>query len=261
MMNDTSLTDEKFWNEYWENVSLPSEIKRTEGELLINILLDTFDKHLPKSKGSTILEIGGSPGRYLAYMHKRFGYRIHSLDYSEIGYKKTIENFQLLNLPVEIHNKDLFSDLSNLPKYDIVYSLGFIEHFYDLDLVIGKHLELLKPGGILMVGVPNYSGINYWFLKRLAPKLLAVHNRDAMDSNSWKSFEEKFNLLTIFTGYIGGFEPQSFNRWEEKNFKTFTLKVAAKLLSMLLSSNFKFLRKFNSKTFSAYLIGVYKKPL
>ena len=49
MMNDTSLTDEKFWNEYWENVSLPSEIKRTEGELLINILLDTFDKHLPKS--------------------------------------------------------------------------------------------------------------------------------------------------------------------------------------------------------------------
>ncbi|HSP86994.1 MAG TPA: hypothetical protein VLN45_02585, partial [Ignavibacteriaceae bacterium] len=77
---------------------------------------------------------------------------------------------------------------------------------------------------------------------------------------NWISFEKKFNLQIIYKSYIGGFEPQSFNRWEKKNLKTFILKVIAKLLSLFLHSNFKFLRKYNSKLFSAYLIGIYKKP-
>ncbi len=259
-MIQEELTSEQFWDDYWEDYPLPAEIKKTEGELFLNILLDNFDKYLPKTKDKTILEIGGSPGRYLAYMYKNFGYKIHSLDYSETGYKKTIENFNLLQIPAGVYNKDLFSDELNLPQFDIVYSLGFIEHFYDLNLVIGKHLKLLKPDGILLIGVPNYLGINHWFLKRLAPKLLSIHNLAAMDSNNWKSFEEKFNLQIIFKDYIGGFEPQNLNRWEKKNIKSFTLKVVTKILSLLLHSNFKFLRKFNSKIFSAYLIGVYIKP-
>lgn len=259
-MSNSVLTDEKFWDEYWQNIPLPSEIKKEKSELFLNILLETFDKYLPKSDKLAILEIGGSPGRYLAYMHKNFGYNIHSLDYSEIGYKKTIENFKLLNISIEVYNKDLFADDLNLPQFDIVYSLGFIEHFKDLNFVIQKHLEHLKPGGIFMVGVPNYLGINKWFLQRLAPKLLALHNLKAMDNKNWKSFEEKFNLDVIFRDYIGGFEPQSFNRWEEKNLMTFTLKVIAKLLSMLLHSRFKFLRKYNSKKISGYLIGIYRKP-
>lgn len=259
-MSKSDLTNKNFWDEYWENSPLPSEIKRSNKELFLNILLDAFDKFLPKEKDKTVIEIGGSPGRYLAYMYKNFGYKIHSLDYSETGYKKTVENFKLLNIPIEVYNMDLFSDDLNLPQFDIVYSLGFIEHFYDLDLVIEKHLHLLKPGGILLIGVPNYQGINKWFLKNLAPQLLSIHNLAAMNSENWRSFEKKFNLKKIFKGYIGGFEPQNLNRWEKKNLKTFILKSSAKMLSLLLHNNFKILRKFNSKFFSAYLLAVYKKP-
>jgi hypothetical protein len=82
-----------------------------------------------------------------------------------------------------------------------------------------------------------------------------------MESKNWRSFEEKYNLKTIFKKYIGGFEPQALNRWEKKNLITFTLKVFTKILSLILHSNFKFLRKFNSKFFSTYLIGIYKKPI
>jgi len=258
-MNKEELTSEQFWNEYWEDYPLPSEIKRSKGELFLNTLLDTFDNYLPRDKNKTILEIGGSPGRYLAYMYRNFGYKIHSLDYSETGNKKTIENFNLLQIPIEVYNKDLFSDELNLPQFDIVYSLGFIEHFFDLNLVIEKHLKLLKHSGILLIGVPNYLGINHWFLKRLSPKLLSIHNIAAMDISNWRSLEEKYNLQKIFKGYIGGFEPQNLNRWEKKNIKTFLLKVITKILSLLLHSNFKFLRRFNSKYFSAYLVGIYRK--
>jgi len=253
------LTNEQFWDQYWENYQLPAEIKKNREELFQNILLETFEKYLPKDMNKTILEIGGSPGRYLVFMYKNFGYKIHSLDYSNMGYEKTLKNFEMLKIPVEVYNSDLFSAKLNLQKFDIVYSLGFIEHFNDLNLVIEKHLDILKPGGILMIGVPNFSGINYWFLKILAPKLLSIHNIDAMNSEKWKSFEQKFRLETIFKGYIGGFEPQNFNRWEEKNFKTFIFKSIAKILTLILSRQFKFLRRFNSKYFSGYLIGIYRK--
>jgi 2-polyprenyl-3-methyl-5-hydroxy-6-metoxy-1,4-benzoquinol methylase len=41
-----------------------------------------------------------------------------------------------------------------------VISFGFIEHFDNPENVIQKHLDLLKPGGILIVGVPNFTGIH-----------------------------------------------------------------------------------------------------
>jgi len=37
--------------------------------------------------------------------------------------------------------------------------LGFIEHFDEPVGVVVRHLDLLKPGGILLLGVPNYGGI------------------------------------------------------------------------------------------------------
>jgi 2-polyprenyl-3-methyl-5-hydroxy-6-metoxy-1,4-benzoquinol methylase len=195
------------------------------------------------------------------YVYKSFGYKIHCLDYSEIECLKTEANFRLLNIPCKIFKADLFSEETNFPLFDIVYSLGFIEHFLDTDLVIEKHLKFLKKGGLLLICLPNFTGINYFFLKVLTPELLLKHNLKVMDIESWKSFEQKLNLQTMFKGYVGGFEPSVFNRREKKTLNTFILKAIAKLFSILLSNHFKFLRKYNSKYFSGYVMGVYKKSL
>jgi len=258
-MYQNKLTELNHWNDYWESVSLPSEIKKTKKGHYLNEILKVFDKNFQHNPKLSIIEIGGSPGQYLAYMYKNFGYKIHCLDYSEIGCIKTEENFQLLNIPCEIIKKDLFTEENKLPLFDIVYSLGFIEHFLDIDIVIEKHLRLLKIGGLLLVGMPNLRGINYFFFKMLAPILLSKHNLKVMEIGNWKSFEQKFNLQPVFKGFVGGFEPLVFNRWEKKTVITFIFKLVAKLLSLLLSSHFKFLRRFNSKYFSGYIIGVYKK--
>ena len=102
--------------------------------------MKTFDRFLPRSRNLTVLEIGGAPGRYLVYMSKNLNYKIHALDYSVIGCKKTLENFKLLGLEGNVYQKDLFlDDISSLPRFDIVYSLGFIEHFANLETVIEKH--------------------------------------------------------------------------------------------------------------------------
>jgi len=145
------------------------EVNRLTASLSVKAILDIFDKYLPVDENLNAIEIGGSPSRYLIYMAKNFKYNIHSLDYSKIGNEQTMKNLTGTGIPIEIYDRDLFSENFNkdLPLFDIVYSLGFIEHFEDLDLVVKKHTKLLKSGGILLLGTPNLSGAFYrYFLKK-----------------------------------------------------------------------------------------------
>lgn len=260
-MENNKLTEKEYWDQYWQKYSLPLEVSKSIDNPFLIEILNTFDRYLPHDKTLSILEIGGSPGQYLAYMHKTFGYEINCLDFSSIGCAKTLENYELLKIKGKVYQTDLFSEELNLPLFDIVYSLGFIEHFSDTNLVIEKHLNLIKPGGILFLGVPNFLGINHFFLKRLAPQLLSKHNLAVMDLTNWSSFEKKFNLQTIFKGYVGGFQPSNFNRCEKMTVINFLLLTLARLFVFIFKKRFKGLRKFNSKFISGYMVGFYKKQI
>ncbi len=259
-MSNNHLTQIDYWDNVWKGISLPAEIRRSDNNLLLNKELDVFEKYLPK-KTLSILEIGGAPGQYLAYFHKHFGYHVHCLDYSEEGCKKTKKNFEMLNIKGEVYHADLFSAEHKLPLFDIVFSMGFIEHFSDLQDVVGKHLQFLKPGGMLMLGIPNFSGINKLFLKSLAPGLLAQHNLNSMDIRSWKAFEDHFNLEKVFKSYVGGFEPMTFLVQEKKSLWNSILFLKARILNKIFHQHFKSLRNINSKYFSGYAIGIYRKPI
>ena len=256
-MKESELTGQKLWEDYWEKKDDRLITKRKN--LLFKEILKIFDKYLPNSKGLTILEIGGGQGEYLLYLTRKFSYKAHSLDYSRIGNEQTHDLFSKAGLSVELFDRDLFSDNSDLPKFDIVFSLGLIEHFDNPGLVVEKHLELVKSGGILLLGVPNYGGIYRPVLKRLAPAVEATHNMNTMDLENWKLFEEKFTLQPIFTGYIGGFEPMNMKKLEVKNLFNKILYFFIRVLMVLFSFRMEFLRKFNSKYWSGYLIGIYRK--
>lgn len=259
-MTDDKLTERQHWNDYWSNLDLPVEIKKSGENFLLNEELKVFDKYLPKKKISA-LEIGGAPGQYLTYMYKQFGYSVSCLDYSDVGCEKTVENFKLLNIPVKVYQKDLFDENLKMPQFDLVFSMGLIEHFEDVAGVIEKHLNLLKPGGILLFGLPNLRGINHLFLRWLAPNMLKQHNLKTMDIRTWNSFEEKFNLKTIYKSYVGGFEPMTFMVREKKSFFNNLLFLKARVLTKLFHKNFKGLRRINSRCFSGYILGIYQKPV
>ncbi len=258
-MSADKLTDKSYWDDYWQKYQLPLEIKKSEKNPYLNEILNTLDKYLPKIENLSVLEIGGSPGQYLVYLHRNFGYSIACMDYSPIGCQKTRENFTLLGIDGQVYEADLFKEKSSIPQFDIVYSLGLIEHFKDFDQVIERHLEYVKPGGMLVLGAPNFLGINQFFLKRLAPKLLAKHNLKNMDLDNWIHLEIKFNLRKVFVGYVGGFHPSLFNRRESKTLVSSFLFTIAKLLVFIFKTHFRSLRQYNSKFFSGYLLGFYVK--
>jgi SAM-dependent methyltransferase len=210
-MKITELTTKNSRENYW------GEKKKVMTSLLITDILNTMIKHLPPNPNLKILEIGGAPGDVLIFLTNRLNYIPSSLDYSSVGNQQTIDNFKKAGLQVEMIERNLFADEKIIPDFDIVYSLGFIEHFDNLEFVVEKHLDYLKPGGILILGIPNLLGIYHWFLKRLAPSHDKTHNLAIMDINNWTSFEKKFHLNIIFRKYIGGFEPLKMKKYEVNN--------------------------------------------
>jgi 2-polyprenyl-3-methyl-5-hydroxy-6-metoxy-1,4-benzoquinol methylase len=253
------LTNREYWEDRWKTVREPKEIRRDTKHALNSELVKIFDTYLPQQTELNILEIGGAPGQFLAYFAREFGYSAHAIDYSTIGCDKMREAFERVNLNLTVYHRDIFSDLSDLPSFDIVFSMGFIEHFSDLDAVVGKHVELLKVQGTLVLGVPNYRGISQVVLKRLAPQKLSMHNLETMDINRWESFEKKYGLETLFKAYIGGFNPGSFRRCENRTLKNLSIRFLFKIVRIFITDRFTFLRRFNSMYWSAYLLGIYRK--
>jgi SAM-dependent methyltransferase len=252
-----ALTDQADWDAYWEETQLPVEVRRHQS-LYIDEILAVFDRWLARDESRSALEIGGAPGGYLAYLNRRFGFKISILDFSPRGCDLARRNLELLNLDGVVHEGNLFDAYDHLPKYDIVYSLGLIEHFENLTPVVRAHARYLKPGGILIIGCPNFRGVNNLIARRLSPSILRDVELRAMDFGEW-TFETELGVERLFAGYVGGFEPSMFWRCESSRVSDRLLWRTLTLLGKVTNARpFSPLRKINSSRWSGYMIGVYR---
>lgn len=128
----------------------------------------------------SVLEIGFAPGKHLAYVAKNLGGCVHGVDYSEPGVVIATQLFAALEIKGELRCEDAFSASFPRGSFDFVYSIGFVEHFEDARPIVRLHLEMAKPGGKVMIAVPNYGGIYGHLQRRLDPDNLAIHNLGIM---------------------------------------------------------------------------------
>jgi len=247
------LASNKFWDAYWERIKIPSRINPTFS--FDRCLEKTFSRFLGANPNVKLIEIGCAPGRWLVYFHEKYNYQISGIDNSEIGVRKTQENLKHHNIDGKIYKTGLF-DFYPPEKYDVVLSLGFIEHFEEVDRVIEKHLSLLKPSGKLVLGVPNFSGINFLIQKYLCEDLLAKHNLRIMNRSFFEKLLERFPLEKIFVDYIGGFEPALFSSGEKPN--VLSRAVLKSLGALGLLRKISWLDDVNSWLFSSYILGIFR---
>lgn len=253
-----ALTGAKYWDRYWSGVALPRENRHTPRAHYLNAILDVFDRWLPKDAELTAAEIGGAPGQYLAYLHRSLGYSVTCIDFSQTGCARTVENFRLLGIPGDVIPADITADIGDLPAFDVVYSLGLIEHFADRRQVVENHVRLVRAGGYLVLGVPNLRGLHGWFMRTLAPSTYATHEIAAMDLDGWREFEAALGLRVLWKDYLGGFEPSIFTRREEDRPGTLVPYLLARALKLLLSRRLGFLRRINGPRWSGYAMAVYR---
>jgi len=192
-----NIVEQNYWDNIWKDISL----KTVPANHFTRKLIDTY---IPGNKGGSVIEIGCYPGQFLTLFGEK-GYVLNGIDLTPATEKLKellISNGYKVG---EIICGD-FLAMKNDVKFDVVFSYGFIEHFTNYDEIIIKHLELLKPGGYLILVTPNFKGLfQYFFHSVFDRNNLKLHVIKSMNPLKWKEIIQAQKDFEIkFCGYIGG---------------------------------------------------------
>ncbi len=190
------LTTKQYWDPIWRGISLP--IIASPG----NDVGKKLEDILPKSNKTSFLEVGCSPGKWMAYFNKHFTYFVNGIEYIEEAVDLTKRNLELQKINANVLNLDFLKAEISPASYDVVFSDGFIEHFEDLEEVVGKICLLAKKYVITIV--PNLYGLDGFIGKVTTPKVFSAHKR--IDINLLRQLHEKAGLNTVFCNYVHGIE-------------------------------------------------------
>jgi 2-polyprenyl-3-methyl-5-hydroxy-6-metoxy-1,4-benzoquinol methylase len=254
---ELEITEKEFWEKYWGDIKLPQKVNFNFKN--DRVIANTILRYIPKAtKDKTALEIGCAPGKWLVFIYEKLGYKIEGFEYVDIASKKTVENCLLSNIPKSDFNILTADFLTQTPeaKYDLVVSLGFIEHFENYKDIFYKHLLYTKKGGYIVIGFPSFRGLNYYiqlFIDKISgSKIIENHNISMMNIDLMREMLEKRGKKILYLDYIGGFESALFNVNNIKNRPLrFIIKVYIRLLSYIFMN-------IKNKYISSYLIFVLK---
>lgn len=244
-----SITNKSYWEDYYTN--------NYNKEHIISVCskYDMYWKILIENNIKTptnMIEIGGFPGRYLAYLASKYNLIPTCLDYNEnIELSKfcfdemDVKNYELINVD--------FLNYETKKQYDIVYSNGFIEHFQDYNKVLDKHVDYLISGGTMMITVPNKRNFRYLFGLFFDRNNLKQHNTKCMKKEVFLEFAERNNLELVSFSYFGGFP---FTVHQKLNF---IQNIFYKPIRILFKKINPFLEKHPNRFTCSLLICIVKK--
>lgn len=197
------LTERKFWEDYWNN-------KR---DTIVSKVPDTgfhnqeLDKVISNSKIRTSIELGGFPGTFSVYIQKK-----HQLDTTLLDYyinQSIVDDLMEVNGlekgSVHLIEDDLTLDHEVTVKYDLVFSVGLIEHFLDTKAIIKRHLDYMNETGELLIILPNFQGINGWLQRKFDKENYDAHNIDSMDLELLRTIANELQLKDVSVYYKGKF--------------------------------------------------------
>ncbi|MGB8217145.1 MAG: class I SAM-dependent methyltransferase, partial [Candidatus Methanoperedens sp.] len=204
-MKEDDKAGKDFWEMAWQRT--PFEIYTgIEKYLAINQKFDKLFKQFLEKGNKKILEIGCAKAKRLIYFAKEFGYEVYGIDYSKHGVEIALDNLKIAGVDGTILCEDLFQTTFDDESFDIVYSMGLVEHFENPAEIIDKHIKLLKKGGILIITIPNFKYSLYFSLLKILgkeKKLLETHNLDVMDTKKLNELLQNGNIKILALDYFG----------------------------------------------------------
>lgn len=222
-------------------------------------LLNISKKYINESYKS-IFEIWCAPWNYLIKFYKKFHLSINGIEYSEEWIKSLNNNFLKYNIKSNIIYWDFFNETflaQNEEKYDITYSLWFIEHFDNPEMVIEKHFRLTKKWWLIIIAIPNLLHLN----KLLTPKkIVNIHNLDIMNLAALKKYFEKYNLLELKYSW-GLFNLWLFfyDNWFLEKIRLFLFILQRVIIDPIFIILYKFWIDLSNKYTSPQIIIIAKK--
>lgn len=163
-----------------------------------------FEEFAALSAKSRVLEIGCGRSPWLPYLAQTFSCDVGGIDVEPSAAELARANLEGAGVSGTIVCGDAFSPEANrdfLASFDLVYSIGVLEHFDDVTERLTRLGEYLRAGGRILTTVPNLQGIN-WLLQRMADRerleMHVVYRPDQL-----ARVHEEAGFSTISAGYAG----------------------------------------------------------
>lgn len=251
-MKDGGLTNQDYWVDYY---SQSSEDKR-----IIEKTCGHYDAIWQKmiasasQKSESIVEIGAFPGRYLAYLAATYNLRPTGIDFNPDG-EKVARTMQVMGVKDFDYVVGDFLKTKPTGQYDLVISNGFIEHFDDFNKVMDLHVPYLKPGGSMVIMVPNKRYFRYLYGLFMDYQNLTIHNLKCMNKSVFIDFAKRNKLEIVDIHYFGGFAykvHQPLGKFRDLIFRA-CIKIFRRLNPLLA--------RYPNRLWSSSLIAIYHKPL
>jgi len=237
------LTNKKFWSEYWMKKN------KIDCSIIPETFLfhDVLNEYVPKTKKIKFLEIGGYPGQWAIFFAKYW--RADSTLLDRYVDMKVIKSLSKVNdvENINVIEGDVF-DLAVETKFDVVMSAGFIEHFSDVNSVVDRHVQFLKPNGTLVLTVPNLLGLNGLLQKTFDKKNYEIHYLETMCEQNLEKIIKSQNLEIVYIGYYGKFGLWLEDIMNKPKWLRLLVRLSDKLGRILV--------RFNSKIFSPHLVVI-----
>jgi len=157
--DDSSLTNIQM--DFYNDVKFPNYDNLSNFASLLDILKNNeFTKKLDDEipMGSKVLEAGCGTGQ-LSIALSRFGRQMYSIDLSKgslIEAKKFIDINSINS--VNLFRMNIFNLFFEENSFDVIISNGVLHHTYDPKLAFSKLVKVLKPGGIIIIGLYHRYG-------------------------------------------------------------------------------------------------------
>ncbi len=110
---------------------------------------------MPVTEPCEVLELGCGPALDALNLAAHSAWRVQGVDFSQTALAQAAEGARLLQRRLTLHCADVRR--TGLPggRFDLVYSQGLLEHFPDPEPVWREMQRLTKPGGFVLVDVPQ----------------------------------------------------------------------------------------------------------
>lgn len=254
-METKNLHDKTYWEKYYKEHP-PLQVKLKSGFFTsYDIFLCDYliQKHIPRFKSSTkrkpvICEIGSGDGKLIKKIADMIGYEPFGIEYSKEAAKLAEKN-GVKTVIGDAFDKKIIDRYKS--KFDTVFSYGFVEHIMPPEKAVRLHLDILKPGGYMIIQIPRFKGFNLLRLKVFRPDLIENHNLQIMNEDVLEKIcMSSGKIEKVYCGNYGTFKLRL--PMEEKNLKYHILKAICSI-DYVLNPAFRIL--FGNRGFETYLFS------
>lgn len=195
-----ALTEPEFWRERHLLPMTRVLYPRPSRRLLDFELNSTFRRHLADRRGQKLMEIGCGSSLWLPYFSREFGMQVYGIDYLREGVASAERILETNGVEGTILAADVFDlEPRHQGAYQVVFSLGLVEHFSDPGKPLASFARLLAPGGLLITWVPNTSGWIVAISEKVCKSFRGVYAR--LDLELLAGLQEELGLEVVEARY------------------------------------------------------------